>query len=961
MKKYYVFATIGLLGSALSLSFANCSKVTFARDDASIIDKLNTGGGIVINADAEFTKSEQVQLSLIHGSAAEMYITNDPTCKSGGSWESYVAEKPWVLADKNKSAKVHVKFREVKDSDLESNCFSDAIVHDDIPPVVDIKKSVDPAIGITNAAVEFSASDAGSGVEIVMCEKDGSNQPCSGQMKMSNLVEGHHNAKIHAKDKAGNESTPSSIVFLVDLTPPTVQLISTPALVTSGTSSSFQFQGSDNLSGIKGYECKIDSEAQFVPCSSPYTQNLSSGVHTFHVQAIDKVGNRSKEEKYQWTIDMTAPHLEFTKTPPAKSNSATAEFQFVGTDDGQAISNFRCSLDDAAYAPCTSPHVLNGLTEQPHKFSVIGIDSAGNPSQPIVYNWLVDLTKPKVQITTKPAPVTKLSDATLGFTATDVNGSGIAKIECSLDNGAFEVCEVKKDYTNLSESTHKFSVRATDQAGNVSDTVSYSWRVDKTPPTLEILSGPAALTKLSAADFVMKADDPNGGEVDRIECKLDSEPNFSICSSPKTYSAILEGSHLFSARAVDKAGNESKIATHSWVMDASGPAINFQKFPLSVIGQLDKAELQFTVTDSYSDVASVSCGLNGSLVPCPASHAVNYSNLSVGDYTYTVTASDKLGNQSRVDIKFAVRRNLIEKNQIVPVDANNKIDVLVVIDNSGSMATEQANMSTRFATFLDQLNGLNWQVGIVTTDLSGTTALKDGRLVPMSGLSGQYILNSSMDFNTAKTAFGATIKRSESGSGNEQGIGASYRAIQRSLIPGEAVNAPNVAFFRQDAALAIVVVSDADETNPNGLQTQNKPEGLIDLVKTTWNNQKSFAFHSIVVKSGDSVCLPKNGNEAYGKNYETLSNLTGGVIGSVCADDYASQLSAMGRVSASLVNSVNLECAPVDVNSDGKIDVAVALSGGGAVPSYVVDGTKVTFAQALPAGQVNLQYSCLSN
>ena len=67
----------------------------------------------------------------------------------------------------------------------------------------------------------------------------------------------------------------------------------------------------------------------------------------------------------------------------------------------------------------------------------------------------------------------------------------------------------------------------------------------------------------------------------------------------------------------------------------------------------------------------------------------------------------------------------------------------------------------------------------------------------------------------------------------------------------------------------------------------------------------------------DSACLGINGNEAYGKSYESLSALTGGIIGSVCEANYGSQLSEMGKGVCDLTKSYSLECLPVDKDGNG--------------------------------------------
>ena len=44
------------------------------------------------------------------------------------------------------------------------------------------------------------------------------------------------------------------------------------------------------------------------------------------------------------------------------------------------------------------------------------------------------------------------------------------------------------------------------------------------------------------------------------------------------------------------------------------------------------------------------------------------------------------------------------------------LDLLVVIDNSGSMTEEQANLSTKLQPLLSKIAKSNWQIAVVTTD-----------------------------------------------------------------------------------------------------------------------------------------------------------------------------------------------------------------------------------------------------
>jgi acid phosphatase type 7 len=100
-------------------------------------------------------------------------------------------------------------------------------------------------------------------------------------------------------------------------------------------------------------------------------------------------------------------------------------------------------------------------------------DAAGNTSDPATYGFDVDATAPTVSIDSGPSGTVGTDSATFTFSSE----SG-AKLECSLDGASFGSCASPKNYTGLQDGSHTFGVRATDNAGNVSQTSSRSWTVD---------------------------------------------------------------------------------------------------------------------------------------------------------------------------------------------------------------------------------------------------------------------------------------------------------------------------------------------------------------------------------------------------------------------------------------------------------------------------------------------------
>ena len=85
---------------------------------------------------------------------------------------------------------------------------------------------------------------------------------------------------------------------------------------------------------------------------------------------------------------------------------------------------------------------------------------------------------------------------------------------------------------------------------------------DTTPPDTTITEGPSGKSKSRSATFAFTGSDARA--VASFQCKLDSD-QFEACSSPKSHSRLRKGSHTFSVRAVDAAGNvDPTPATRTW-------------------------------------------------------------------------------------------------------------------------------------------------------------------------------------------------------------------------------------------------------------------------------------------------------------------------------------------------------------------------------------------------------------
>ena len=87
-------------------------------------------------------------------------------------------------------------------------------------------------------------------------------------------------------------------------------------------------------------------------------------------------------------MDTIPPGLLLTGIPEegAVTTETTASFDIWQSEPGTLF----CSLDDAEFAPCTTPAVFLGLLDGPHTFEVYVQDRAGNVSITASRTWTVD-------------------------------------------------------------------------------------------------------------------------------------------------------------------------------------------------------------------------------------------------------------------------------------------------------------------------------------------------------------------------------------------------------------------------------------------------------------------------------------------------------------------------------------------------------------------------------------------
>lgn len=244
--------------------------------------------------------------------------------------------------------------------------------------------------------------------------------------------------------------------------------------------------------------------------------------------------------------------------------------------------------------------------------------------------------------------------------------------------------------------------------------------------------------------------------------------------------------------------------------------------------------------------------------------------------------------------------------------AASKIDVLWVIDNSGSMAPRQDNLARNFQAFINEFtkNAIDFRIAVTTTDI-----FKEG---------GAFVGNPKvLAPNTPNliNSFAANVKVGINGSPYEVGMDAARMAIDKQHASNAALvdtckrNCPSsnpscvancdlnttFPFLRADAYLYLIFVSDEDDKSSEDVRYFYR---YFETAKGVGND----ATVTTAAIMGD---VPSNACGATpGVKYKALSDLTGGEVGSICDGDFSATLKKLASNAVGLKRKFALQVKP---------------------------------------------------
>ncbi len=387
---------VALVDTDCALNNNSNNVVTYRVDALSICQQAP----VIITPTPGGTAGSEMEGTATPGATVEVFIDggNTPVCTvvadSAGNWSCTL---PGGLAGGTHTAVVTSTFPGAPQTSTQV----DFVVDPTAPPAPVITGPANGDVLATQTPVLSGTSEPGAEVTVyeggtVLCTTTadaGGDWSCS---PTTSLPEGSHTVTAVATPPGGISSpTSAPVTFTIALSGPTAPVITGPA------NGAILNDPTPPLSGTSAPGTVVTvSSGDTVLCTTTTndvgvwtctpSEPLEDGPHTLTATATDSTTGRTSEPSApsELLIDTQEPETFFRRSPPARSESRTAAFEYGASEEDVT---YECSLDGGPFGPCQERYDVG---EGQHTLRVRATDRAGNvDSTPAQYSWRVELTR----------------------------------------------------------------------------------------------------------------------------------------------------------------------------------------------------------------------------------------------------------------------------------------------------------------------------------------------------------------------------------------------------------------------------------------------------------------------------------------------------------------------------------------------------------------------------------------
>lgn len=601
----------GIFLFTVVFAFQNCSKVNFASKpvssssqqaadidvdtdsgkDPDIVLTPITNPKVVINNGDLYTNLQNVSVQASADNATEVYLTEAFTCDQEGEW--YPLNRMGIqraLANLNTNSIIYARFR--NDEGAVSDCVSDSIIHDNIPPAVAIKGenvNVNQITSQSDFDFSFEISDDGSGVGLINCLLSSQTLPCLSLngLNVKGLNPGQKNLVVEVTDMAGNKGRANLPWEVVAGLGNASITINDGALYTANNLVGLKL-AAENATTMRIHsdpECKTGDTEKF-QATREYVLPLSNATNTVYAQFYNEANDKSACLSASILHDNLPPTLTL-QNAPAMGEKIHGNFAFTATaaDTGSGLKFLKCYLNGAAMG-CDNgaPQNVTLGDEGIYTLKVVAKDNVDNQkTETVSFEYLKSIGDISLLInngaryTNDPAGAVRLQLAAVNakeMYITNQAGCGAG--------GAWESLAAEKDWTlgQLNSGSTSVYVKYRNTAARVSPCISASIIHDSIPYGLAFVDPPVMVDPAVETTLLYNVLE-NGlaiqaGDVAELKgCTIkkgdaDQAPLACPEVGKVPLTGLEEGSYTVEVTVADAAKNETK-GSHSFTVKSEVP------------------------------------------------------------------------------------------------------------------------------------------------------------------------------------------------------------------------------------------------------------------------------------------------------------------------------------------------------------------------------------------------------
>ncbi len=432
-------------------------------------------------------------------------------------------------------------------------------------------------------------------------------------------LEGSHHLLIHAEDSYSN-TTVIDRIFVIDRTAPVIGI--------TGAEEG-NFYNSDKTISVNILEDNPAGSSVYLNgITVPTGQFTVSGSGKQQILAIawDKV-NHTNTASLSFVIDKTKPVITVTGLDATVYSNAV-QLGYTAADDN--LSAITAALNNQVL----STNIYSITKAGNYTLTIDAQDKAGNEAV-LTKNFIViDSIPPEITISGLDNGKYYGNDVNLSIRVSDANLSGSTC--CAVIDGKTNILNGTTFVTAVTqEGTHHLAVYAGDIFSNCSETEK-EFIIDKTAPAIQIdgaVNNKYYNTDVSVNMFA--ADANLSGSLIVIDQKTNGN---GLCMVTN------EGIHRIEAAAWDVVNHTNRVNL-SFVIDKTKPVITVTGLEATVYS--NTVQLGYTAADD--NLSAITAALNNQVLSTNI-----YSVTKAGNYTLTIDAQDKAGNEAVLTKNFIV-------------------------------------------------------------------------------------------------------------------------------------------------------------------------------------------------------------------------------------------------------------------------------------------------------------------